>query len=440
MNMKYKCPTCDGELKSLEDGTELHCDACGKKIAKKDAKPFRQDGVTRLDIRDVSWDNSTEPMTETPEGFLKGRVAVTNVGVFSYTQPGGVVRRELRLPEEVFAQASLESLRMKPLTSLHPKSRVNSENVKDLAVGSVGESVYTDPYRVYAPIVITDAKAVKDAREKLSAVSCGYDCDLEYVSGVWMGQPYDCIQRNIRYNHLALVPKGRAGDDVSLRFDSAEDPAYWREDSSSTQPPPQGLNPSKEEPMKTLHIDGVEYQAEAPVVAALHQAGDKIKGLESKLTEDAAEASKVISTVTAERDSYKERAEKAEADLKMRQDAAPADIEAQVKSRLALHDAARKAGVEFKLDSAESEIQLAVIAKAFPKADLTGKDASYISARFDSACEFLASEAGADATARHDASDIPGSGTPLTNVDAEEEARKRSHARITNSWQDKAQG
>ena len=83
---------------------------------------------------------------------------------------------------------------------------------------------------------------------------------------------------------------------------------------------------------------------------------------------------------------------------------------------------------------------MAVIAKAFPKADMAGKDASYVSARFDSACEFLAAQAGTDATARQDASDIPGQGKPLTNQDSEAEARKRSNSRLTTSWQDKSQG
>lgn len=163
--MKYKCTKCDAELKELEDGTMLHCDACGTKVDKKSAKLFREDGVTRLDIRDLAWESRTEAMKETPEGYLVGKVAATNIGVFSYTQPGGVVRRELRLPEEVFAPESLETLKLKPITRLHPKKRVTADNVKEFQVGSCGEQISSDPYRVYVPIVITDSSAIKAARE-----------------------------------------------------------------------------------------------------------------------------------------------------------------------------------------------------------------------------------------------------------------------------------
>jgi hypothetical protein len=41
--------------------------------------------------------------------------------------------------------------------------------------------------------------------------------------GVWNGQRYDGVMRNIRANHLALVKEGRQGDHIVVA-DAAIDP------------------------------------------------------------------------------------------------------------------------------------------------------------------------------------------------------------------------
>ena len=47
-------------------------------------------------------------------------------------------------------------------------------------------------------------------------LSLGYLCDYELSRGMWNGQRYDAIQKNIRGNHVALVNKGRMGADVRV--------------------------------------------------------------------------------------------------------------------------------------------------------------------------------------------------------------------------------
>jgi hypothetical protein len=69
-----------------------------------------------------------------------------------------------------------------------------------------------------------DAVIAKGMRE----LSCGYDCDVTDESGTWINDEgesltYDKRQRNIRYNHLAIVDFARAGRNARVRFDSDED-------------------------------------------------------------------------------------------------------------------------------------------------------------------------------------------------------------------------
>ena len=151
---------------------------------------------------------------------MRAVAPITNIGVFSYLTADGSVRRELRLPEDVFDSNSMKSMEGKPLTNNHPNEPVNPNTAKELAVGSVS-NVHSDSYRLYATLTVTDKEAITAVNQGKRALSCGYTCDLEEVSGVWMGVEYDAIQTNIKYNHLALVDyKSRAGDDARIRFDS----------------------------------------------------------------------------------------------------------------------------------------------------------------------------------------------------------------------------
>lgn len=68
-----------------------------------------------------------------------------------------------------------------------------------------------------------DAALIDAIRNGTQEVSCGYAADTEMISGKYNGEDYDAIQRNIRYNHLAVVPRGRAGPEVRIRLDAAEE-------------------------------------------------------------------------------------------------------------------------------------------------------------------------------------------------------------------------
>lgn len=55
---------------------------------------------------------------------------LTRVGIFEYQNPDGTIRRELRLPEEVFAPESLASYKGKPVILTHEAGMIDTENVQ----------------------------------------------------------------------------------------------------------------------------------------------------------------------------------------------------------------------------------------------------------------------------------------------------------------------
>ena len=153
----------------------------------------------------------------TDEGYLVDHPIVTSVGIFVYHNPDGSERRELRLPEEVFAAKSLASYKGKPVIITHEAGYVDTENVQEEHVGTVLSEGYQDGNDVRTEIIIHDMDTVRNIG--LRELSLGYNLRLEEIPGVWEGQPYDAIQRDIEINHLALVDKARAGEQARLNID-----------------------------------------------------------------------------------------------------------------------------------------------------------------------------------------------------------------------------
>lgn len=170
------------------------------------------------------FDNGTVvSMEKTPEGFLKGIARVTRTGVFTYRNADGTLRRELRHPDEVFSRASLDSMRMIPITNLHPMDKlVSADTAKALSIGMTGENVIPDGKFVLVPIAITTQDGVSAVEAGREELSLGYETELEEKSGNYDGEEFDFIQRGIMYNHLAIVDRGRAGVDVRLNMDAAD--------------------------------------------------------------------------------------------------------------------------------------------------------------------------------------------------------------------------
>lgn len=154
----------------------------------------------------------------TEEGYLVDHPIVTSVGIFVYHNPDGSERRELRLPEEVFSPKSLASYKGKPIIVTHEAGYVDKDNVQEEHIGTILSEGYQDGNDVRTEIIIHDTDAVKDTG--LRELSCGYNLRLEETPGVWEGEPYDAIQRDIEINHLALVDKARAGEQARLNVDS----------------------------------------------------------------------------------------------------------------------------------------------------------------------------------------------------------------------------
>lgn len=157
-------------------------------------------------------------LVDTPEGFL-----ICKDVPIARTGPQDYLARELmldgdpdrmitvqRYPEDVFEDATLASLEGKPVTDGHPPGNVGPENYAAYTKGHV-QNVRRDGDYIVADLYINDANLANEVRNNVKReVSCGYLCN--YVPD---GTGYK--QSRIRGNHVAVVPKGRAGAAVAIK-------------------------------------------------------------------------------------------------------------------------------------------------------------------------------------------------------------------------------
>lgn len=359
--------------------------------------------VDRLDISRLNSDK----ITRTASGGVRIPSAFTRVGVLTYHNADGTTRRELRPPEEVFAADSLASLRDAPVVVGHP-SMVDSQNWEKLSVGHVSGEPTPKGKLVTGSTVVqkADALAAIDKGE-LQEQSCGYKCRFDPTPGVWEGQAYDGIQRDIQYNHVGLGPKGwgRAGPEVALRLDGGS--ATFLSDASSEPEHEDSVMPD----VVKIRLDGKEY---------VHGSSEHVAALEAKVETVRTDGAKALDTLQARFDAQATELEKAKADLAAALD--PKRLDAAVDARVQLVvDAVKVLGSNVKLDGkTDREIMADVVKVTHPTIKLDGKSDEYVRALFDAG---IASGKRADSILALPGvlNEVEGDQTPRADSDDEDE-------------------
>jgi uncharacterized protein len=317
-----------------------------------------------------------------PAGFLLVDARPTRAGIFKYRRPDGTVRAEYRPPDEVSRTDSLTTLRGASVTDLHPAAgKVSPDNVHQLEVGTVTD-VRMDGAFVVAELVVKRADAIEAVRQKKRVeLSCGYQCDFEATPGVTpSGERYDGVQRNIRYNHVALLPSGtaRGGPECAMRLDAND--AVLDDGLVDATDSPDGTRADAGVPMSKIVLNGVSYEAPEQTAQAVHVVFGEQKSRLDSLTSDLERQKAKADALQADLDKEKQ----------LRTDALdPQKIAAAVQARVALERSALKVlGDEFKCDGlSDREIQEKVVLHVHKDAKLDGRSPDYVAARFDSVVE-----------------------------------------------------
>lgn len=149
---------------------------------------------------------------------------ISKVGVFPYmgkeigASDPNKIYKVYRSEEELSAPDTIESFKLVPFIDEHAMlGNYGMAAEKKGIQGVIGSDVfYEAPYlkgnlRIYSEAT---KSLIKNGKIELSP---GYLCRYDFTEGVFNGEKYDAIQRDIRGNHLALVEEGRTGPDVAVQ-------------------------------------------------------------------------------------------------------------------------------------------------------------------------------------------------------------------------------
>jgi len=318
------------------------------------------------------------------KGFITALGSMSRVGVQNYYDAKGKLIRELRLPEDVFGQESLDSFNNIPVTDNHPRIIVNSKNATQFQKGLTHDKSRKDNDFVINEITLTDQSLIDKVVDGKSELSLGYECLLDFESGVHpVYGAYDAKQRNIRGNHLAIVDRARAGRNAKLHLDS-DNNAIFNQKVNNT--------------MKKLKINDKEFEVKEEVFDAVEKALKDAKTekdtLDTKNKKLETENSKIKKEKEESKDKAKKDAEKNDSEVKKELDTLQAkydtlvsEVPLKAKEYAKAINTAKKvlSDEEFKkLDGKDlMEIKKETLKVHLKDADLSTKEDTYISVRFD---------------------------------------------------------
>lgn len=368
--------------------------------------------VNRMDRGPIRLDRAED----TPSGGKRIPARLSRTGVLSYMNGDGTVRRELRLAEEIFRADSLATLEDAVVIDIaHHTGMVDPKSWKKSSLGHV-KNVRRDGSFIAATLVVNDGATLDSiAAGDRTEISCGYRCRLDWTPGTHDGEEYDCIQRDIRYNHAALCPpnRGRAGPEVGLRLDENNVWAVAHFDN----------DPHKETIMVTkIRLDGKEYEEGSrehlDAVERIHSKALEKLEADTKVRLDALVVEKVdlqkkLDAADGAHDATKKELDTVKLDAKKAADKGEADkaewkkdeskrIAKRVRlMRMALRFFDDDKDMDEKMDGmTDNEIRLAVIKKRDDKFDAKDRSEDYVESRFDTICDLAKDDRGVNGVAR----------------------------------------
>lgn len=311
----------------------------------------------------------------------------------TYTDEKGRTVREYRPPESVFAADSLDTLGSIPVTVGHPPAGVSPQNYRQLSVGHVSDA--PSARRSDGPVewldtavVVNDAETLRKVESgELAEVSMGYVADVVPESGVSpSGEHYDAVQRNIRFNHLALLKDGhaRAGRGARLRLDGNQEPTpmLMRHDDNTS---------AAATPKQLVKVDGIDVEKGSDTHIALLE---RNVTAQTKRADDATTALTAAQTLNGEQKAKLDAAEAKLAgldvnklvqdELAFRQEMLPALPKVDANGKAKPYDFTGKSRDAVRADAVGPAV-MAEAAKLGSDAERSGYVAAHLKMKLDSA-------------------------------------------------------
>jgi len=299
----------------------------------------------------------------TSKGFLVANARISRDGIYDYWGPEIGINEDrivkvYRSTDEVFNRDSMSSFARVPVTLGHPPVLMTADNWKKYAVGEVdsqnlGRVTVESGEYFNVPLIVKASDAIEAVKKGEKELSCGYDCQIEIGEGIApCGTQYDARQRQIIGDHVAIVPRGRAGAQACIDGQFVQPRHIVRPSVHQVKKDVQG-----EKPVDNVTIDGMSVPASSAqqfIDKALKERDDKLAEAKDTLAQAETKLKDLQSQVEKLQGSVDEK----DNQLKELEGAVPKD---QLEAELT------------KLDSVRTKAK-----EVAPKVDLKGLDADEI--------------------------------------------------------------
>lgn len=228
----------------------------------------------------------------TKDGYLVAQVRVAragNVQVYSGAEMGREdmsIVRVFRPPSTVFDAETKKSFAFRPVTRLHPDTPVTADTWRSVSIGMTGGEIGQQDSFLTVPMVLMDGETIKEVEDgDLREVSCGYSAELRWEPGKTDdGQVYDASVTKITGNHIALVPKGRAGS--ACRFGDQEHPTFTFDRAAAERALEEC---SSDTAAVRITASPPKHKGDKPVTAETHTRAVTIDGFKFSVSDQAAD-------------------------------------------------------------------------------------------------------------------------------------------------------
>lgn len=237
-------------------------------------------------------------------GAMVAPATLARVGIMEYSagqlgslfadKPKTEMIKVMTRAEDLFHADSIESARSAPITIGHPAEDVTIKNADYLQKGNLDGVPFADEDNIHLSgyIVLTHEESLNLVDAGVDQLSSGHDAKLVRLSDEDAEKlGYHAYKTNIRHNHIAIVPKGRAG---SARIKDEEE---------------QGDKQDEVKMYDQEYVSGLEAKLDAAVTLADSLKG-KLEAAEAKLTDE-----HIQSLVTARFEFLKDASQFTEQDI-----------------------------------------------------------------------------------------------------------------------------
>jgi hypothetical protein len=317
-----------------------------------------------------------------------------------------------RPAESVFHVDAMKSYAHRPMTNGHPPSQVvNSQNWKDVAIGSTGSEVMRDGEFVQVPMVLMDAAAIDDYESGKRELSMGYEAEVVFQDGVSpQGEHYDAYLGPMHMNHLSLEHRARGGNELRIGDQRAADA------SRTPRANPEGGHDMAD--TRKILVDGLSIET-------TEQGAQVIEKLQRQLTDAAAATTTLTDTHTRALAAKDTELAKKDAEIEGLKGKVLTDgqIDARVKARADLIGNAKTIVDADYNGKTEAEIRKVAVVAMLGDAAVKDKSDAYIEARFEVMLEDAAKDPVRQAL-----------GDAARTPNAKDNGQSAYEDRLTNAW------